>query len=166
MQTFNSHSKVSEILSNLTYRPVRKKPLPYVFVDLSLRDIRSMPTLSYGINDVEGLKVVTSLPDGKETHNVAAKGDIIISGVSREKYVVKAAKFPKLYTGTIGKEIIPEQTPRMVARYTGNDTIVFRAPWGEEMILKPQDYVVRETDGKGYYRIAKVEFERTYNKMQ
>jgi len=117
------------------------------------------------VNTTEGIKVVTVLPDGKETQNTAAKGDIILSGVSREKYVVKAAKFPKLDVGGIGKSVTPEQTPRMVARWTSNQTITFRAPWGEEMVLKAGDYVVREADGNGYYRIAKAEFERTYERI-
>ena len=31
------------------------------------------------------------------------------------------------------------------------------------MILKPGDYIVKETDSSGYYRIAKKEYEETYN---
>jgi hypothetical protein len=165
METFSKHSFVQGTLANLPYKPVRKKQLPYAFVDLTKRDIDSMPGLSYGVNTTDGIKVVTVLPDGKETQNTAAKGDIIMSGPSREKYVVKAAKFPKLYTGNIGKDVIPEQTPRMVARYTDAQTITFEAPWGEQMILKTGDYVVREADGKGFYRIAKAEFERTYERI-
>jgi len=161
MQTFSTHA----VLAALPYRAVRKKQLPYKFVDLNKVDIKGMPALSYGINGEKGLAVVTVLPDGKETSNTADKGDIIMSGVSREKYVIKAAKFPKLYTGNIGKDVIPEQTPRMVARYMDAQTITFEAPWGEQMILKTGDYVVREADGKGFYRIAKAEFERTYERI-
>jgi len=165
MESFSKHSLVQDTLADLPYKPVRKKQLPYAFVDLTKRDIDSMPGLSYGVNTTDGIKVVTVLPDGKETQNTAAKGDIILSGVSREKYVIKAAKFPKLYVGGIGKSVTPEQTPRMVARWTSNQTIMFRAPWGEEMVLKAGDYVVREADGNGYYRIAKAEFERTYERL-
>ena len=161
MQTFSTHT----VLASLQYRPVRKKALPYKFIDLNRMDIDAMPALSYGMNPNKGVAVVTILPDGKETSNTADKGDIIMSGVSREKYVIKAAKFPKLYTGGIGSTVTPEQTPRMVARYTGSQTITFEAPWGEQMILKTGDYVVREADGKGFYRIAKAEFERTYERV-
>jgi hypothetical protein len=160
MQTFSSHA----VLSSLSYRPVRKKQLPYKFVDLNKMDMKGMPALSYGIAPDKSV-VVTVLPDGKETSNTAERGDIIMSGVSREKYVIKAAKFPKLYTGSMGRDVIPEQTPRMVARYTEPQTITFEAPWGEQMILKTGDYVVREADGKGFYRIAKAEFERTYERI-
>lgn len=160
MQTFSAHA----LLASLSYRPVRKKQLPYKFVDLNKMGMNGMPALSYGITPEKSV-VVTRLPDGKETSNTAEPGDIIMSGVSREKYVIKAAKFPKLYTGSIGKDVIPEQTPRMVARYTEPQTITFEAPWGEQMILKTGDYVVREADGKGFYRIAKAEFEKTYERI-
>lgn len=161
METFSTHS----ILSSLPYRPVRKKQLPYVFCDLMRREIKEMPALSYGVNPTDNVKVVTVLPDGKETQNVAMKGDIIMSGVSREKYVVKAAKFPKLYTGSMGGTVHPEQSPRMVARYMATTPLTFKAPWGEDMIVKQGDYIVREADGKGYYRIAKAEFEQTYERV-
>ena len=79
MQTFSTHS----VLSSLPYRPVRKKQLPYVFFNLNKRDMGAMPALSYGVNPENNVKVVTVLPDGKETENIAMKGDIIMSGVSR-----------------------------------------------------------------------------------
>jgi len=149
------------VLSSLKYHAVKKKRIMYQFYDLSKGSMDQMPKLSYGVNGTDNLKVTTVLPDGKETQNVAAKDDIIMCGPSREKYVVKSAKFPKLYEGKIGGKVYPEQGDRMVARYTGKATITFRASWGEDMVLKQGDYVVRETSG--YYPIAKAEFEKTYN---
>ena len=161
MQNFSTHA----ILAALSYHPVYKKKLSYKYVDLKTTDIKKMPPLSYGVNVENGMAVVTVLPDGKETSNTAEYGDIIVCGVSREKYVIKAAKFPKLYMGPIGRTVIPEQTPLMVARYTKPQTITFEAPWGEQMVCKAGDYVVREADGNGYYRIAKAEFEKTYERV-
>jgi hypothetical protein len=40
--------------------------------------------------------------------------------------------------------------------------VTFTAPWGESMILKPGDYLVKDGDA-GYYRIAKLEYDQTYN---
>jgi hypothetical protein len=85
-----------------------------------------------------------------------------MSGPSGETYVLKAAKFSKLYQGSIGETVVPEQNPRMVALYDGDQVINFMAPWGENMVLKPGDYLVKDGDS-GYYRIAKVEYEQTYN---
>ena len=159
MQSFSAHS----VLSSLNYSSVTKKRINYSFFDLTARGIKSMPSLSYGVNPTEGVRVVTKTADGKETENTARKGDIIMSGIGGEKYVIRGEKFSKLYVGKVGSSVYPEQGARMVARYTGKETITFKAPWGEDMILKPGDYVVREKDGSGYYRIAKKEYESTYN---
>ena len=40
--------------------------------------------------------------------------------------------------------------------------ITFKAPWGEDMILKRGDYLVKDGD-QGYYRIAQKEYDETYN---
>jgi archaellum component FlaG (FlaF/FlaG flagellin family) len=120
-----------------------------------------MPAMTYTVATQEQ-PVVTVTSDGKETQNMAAVNDIIMSGPSQENYVVKAAKFPKLYQGAVGKTVIPEQSPRMVALYRGPQAVTFTAPWGESMVLKPGDYLVKDGDA-GYYRIARVEYDQTYN---
>ena len=159
MQPFMTHN----ILASLDYTPVKKKKLVYKYYDLEEGMAARMPKLTYGVNPDSSKVVITVLPDGKETKNVASQGDIIVSGVSGEKYVIRAEKFSKLYVGKIGEDVYPEQGERMVARYEGQSAVSFRAPWGEDMILKNGDYVVREKDGSGFYRIAKAEFEKTYN---
>lgn len=167
MKPFSQYINESQnILSSLNYKPVKKKRIIYLFYDLLKGSLDQMPKLSYGANPEDGVKVTTVLPDGKETENTAMKDDIIMSGNSREKYVIKSAKFPKLYEGSIGGKVYPEQSDRMVAFYTGKDSISFTASWGEQMVLKKGDYVVREKDDGGYYRIAKAEFEKTYNPLQ
>lgn len=161
MQPFSVHS----ILSSLRYHRTRKKRLKYTFVDLTKTSMDAMPRLSYGVNTSPNLKVATKLPDGQETVNTAKEGDIIMCGVSKEKYVIRAEKFHNLYIGMIGQTVGPEQSPRLVARYEGDQTLTFRAVWGEDMVLKKGDYVVQEKDGKNFYRIAKAEFEKTYEKI-
>ena len=150
---------ITTIAANLKFLPTKKQPKKYGFV----KDGKpgSMPAMSYTVSASEQ-PVVTITSDGKETQNVAAAGDIIMSGPSKENYAVKAAKFPKLYQGEVGGPVIPEQSPRMVALYTGKGAVQFTAPWGEAMVLKPGDYLVKDGDA-GYYRIAKAEYEQTYN---
>lgn len=150
---------ITQVASKLEFLPTRKQAKQYKFV----KDGKpgSMPAMSYTVASAE-TPVVTITSDGKETQNVAQPNDIIMSGPSKENYVLKAAKFPKLYQGEIGQTVVPEQGPRMVAVYTGKDVVSFTAPWGEAMILKPGDYLVKDGD-QGYYRIAKVEYEQTYN---
>lgn len=148
---------IDHVASNLKFMPTSKKKLVYKFVG----SVENMPSMSYAIAPSQ-MTVVTVTADGKETQNVAEQNDIIMSGPSREQYVIKASKFPKLYVGRIGSPIYPEQTPRQVAKYTGTQTVQFTASWGELMVLKPGDYLVQEAEGT-YYRIAKKEYEQTYN---
>lgn len=150
---------INTIAGQLKFLPTKKQPKQYKFVKDGMPG--KLPAMTYTVSNKEQ-PVVTVTSDGKETQNVAAPGDIIMSGPSRENYVVKGAKFSKLYQGEIGQNVMPEQSPRMVALYTGKDPVTFTAPWGESMILKPGDYLVKDGDA-GYYRIAKVEYEQTYN---
>lgn len=149
---------INSVAAQLEFKPTRKKSLEYRRVE----NDQDMPPMTY-TTAKQSTPVVTITSDGKETQNVAAPGDVIMSGATGEKYVLKAAKFPKLYQEVGEGRVVPEQSPRMVALYTGKDPVKFVASWGEDMILKPNDYLVREADGKNYYRIAKVEYEKTYN---
>lgn len=150
---------ITQIASQLKFLPTKKQAKQYKFV----KDGKpgQMPAMTYTVSSTEQ-PVITVTSDGKETQNVAAINDIIMSGPSRENYVVKASKFPKLYQGELGQTVVPEQSPRMVSSYNGKDSVTFTAPWGESMILKPGDYLVKDGD-QGYYRIAKLEYEQTYN---
>lgn len=150
---------ITQVASNLEFLPTKKQPKQYKFVKNGVPG--QMPSMTYTVATKEQ-PVVTVTSDGKETQNVAMEGDIIMSGPSKENYVVKAAKFPKLYQGEVGQTVMPEQSPRMVAAYNGNQQVTFTAPWGESMVLKPGDYLVKDGD-QGYYRIAKLEYEQTYN---
>jgi hypothetical protein len=153
---------IKSVTDKLQFKPVTKKPVKYsnhgdVEDSSALEDMEPM-TFATATSE---MKVVTITADGKETENTAVPGDIIMSGPSGEKYVVKAVKFEKLYAKQDDGTVIPEQSPRQVARYTGKDEVTFTAPWGEQMVLKPGDYLVK--DGEGYYRVAKKEYEATYN---
>jgi hypothetical protein len=154
---------VNAILKSLSYQPVSKKKIVYKRFKLNgPQDLNSMPALSFALSPSE-MKVVTVTSDGKETDNTAAEKDIIMSGPSKEKYVIKAAKFPKLYHGS-PEAVYPDQSPRQVARYTGDKTLSFKASWGEDMILKKGDYVVN--NGENFYRIAQKEYDATYNPLK
>ena len=150
---------ITQVASQLRFLPTKKQPKQYRFVQGGQPG--QMPAMTYTVAQAQ-TPVVTVTSDGKETQNVAAPNDIIMSGPSKENYVVKGAKFPKLYQGEVGGNVMPEQSPRLVALYTGQQPITFTAPWDEQMVLKPGDYLVKDGDA-GYYRIAKVEYEQTYN---
>ena len=152
---------ITQIASQLKFLPTHKQLKQYKFIPPGT----PMTPMSYRLSDQDGelIKTITSTDtaDNPETKNVALKGDVVMSGPSGENYVVKGAKFGKLYDGNVGGIVYPEQGPRMVAAYTGQQVVNFTAPWGESMIMKPGDYLVKGDDG--YYRVAKAEYEQTYN---
>lgn len=149
---------INDIASGMDFRTTTKLPLRYVYTPDD--DLDSMPPLSY-TQSRRVQRVTTVTADGKETENTANVGDFIVSGPSRERYVLTPAKLSKNYVGNPGQTLTPEQGPRLVARYDGRDIVNFTAPWGERMVLKPGDFVVKADDG--YYRIAAKEFVHTYN---
>jgi hypothetical protein len=152
---------INQIAAGLEFKPVTKKKIVYKYVDGGKPG--DMAPLTYTVSKTQQ-PIVTVTSDGKETQNVAEVGDIVFSGATGENYVIKAAKLPKLYHGNVGSDIYPDQSSRQVALYTG-EPVTFKAPWGEDMIIKPGDYLVKDPANPGYYRIAKVEFEKTYNPL-
>lgn len=150
---------IRDVAATLEFLPTTKLPKQYKFVDNG--QPHKMPPMTY-TQVQQTMQVDTITSDGKETTNTAEPGDIMLSGPSQENYVIKAAKFAKLYQGEVGGTVVPEQSPRQVAVYTGDQAISFQAPWGESMVMKPGDYLVKDGDA-GYYRIAKKEYEQTYN---
>lgn len=156
-------SSLEDVVSDLEFKPTTKQPKQYKPAEdiTDASDLGKMTPMTFARNTVPGLRVVTITADGKETENTANEGDVIMSGPSGEQYVIKGPKFDKLYTENPDGTRIPEQSPRQVSKYEGTEEITFTAPWGESMILKPGDYLVK--DGDGYYRIAKTEYEQTYN---
>lgn len=151
----------NELFSSMTFTPIRKRPIIYrMVINMPIND---MPPFTYTHNSIDGLRVDTYTADGRlETTNTANSGDVIMCGPSKEKYVLKASKFNKMYTlvDTAGV-VIPEQSPRLVCEYTGDDEISFMAPWGENMILTKGDFVVKKSETE-YYRIGRKEFMKTY----
>lgn len=156
---------INQVASQLEFLPTHKKDLIYspVIQSINQNNINRMPLLSFGKSSEEFM-LQTYTSDGHETQKAVAIGDVIISGPSGEKYNIGSeAKLIKNYPIEVNGGRKPDTTAvRMVAKYTGTVPVNFVAPWGEQMILKPGDYLVREDEGK-YYRIAKHEYEQTYN---
>jgi len=95
MKSFMNHiSEVTnpkDILTGLMYHTTRKKALSYAFIPSA---VKGKP-LSYTVAD-GNIEVVTRLSDGIETKNTAREGDLIFTGVSGERYVIRAAKVSSL----------------------------------------------------------------------
>jgi hypothetical protein len=107
----------------------------------------------------KGEKVDTIINGEKETQNVTKDGDYVIIGVKGENYILSPDKVKEKYT-IVDDETIATKPVKIKAKlYTGKD-IQFKASWGENMILKSGDYLVKNNDE--YYRIEKDAFVELY----
>ena len=105
-------------------------------------------------------EIVSTIINGVvETTNVAKAGDMIITGLAGEEYIINGEKFHKLYTNISGNTYVTKEDSIKAVQVT--EEIHFLAPWGSEMIALPGDYVAYRSDSDAY-RIEKGEFEKTY----
>jgi len=118
--------------------------------------------------------VITMIDGIEETRNTAKVGDMVATGQKGEIYIIPAAKFDRLYE----KISIPESDtdvykPKGIVEGVmipwNSDSFTFDAPWGENMIADPGDYIVTSVsdnfDPEKVYRIEKEAFELTYKKI-
>jgi hypothetical protein len=113
---------------------------------------------------------------GKETQSPPAKlGDFVVRNrcpeTGNEEVLIQSEKFALRYEGPIGpgdQDGWRAYQPRGVQmRYfivrPEDGRFTFTAPWGESMVARPKDAIVRSlTDPKDMYRIAAAAFDCTY----
>lgn len=126
---------------------------------------------------VPGEVIVTVIAgEGKETQSKPAEaGDMVVRNrcpeTGNEEYLVAAAKFPARYGEPLGPA---DQAGWRPFRPAGNDmlyvivrpedgTFTFTAPWGEAMVARPGDAIVRDPNNpKDTYRVAASSFDCSY----
>lgn len=109
-------------------------------------------------------KVVTVIDGKTETTNMANVGDYIVTGARGEQYVLTAAQLAKRYQHVKG-DVYNAVGHCYAIKYKGKK-FSFRAPWGEDMICEPNDYICSTAlDGTDVYRIEKTAFLSTYRRM-
>ena len=129
---------------------------------------------------VEQQQIVhTITADGLETTNVAEAGDFIVQNNTnaQEQYVVKPDKFNANYIWVkdlengfaeyqpTGEIQAIELTAALLEYLEQQSPFYFIAPWGSKMIAKKGDYLACSTDEIEIRRIARQEFEETYQLM-
>ena len=118
--------------------------------------------------------VETILADGrKETRNVAAPGDYVVTGPGGEHYVVKPEVFAARYERKPGARDVYLARGEIIAVPNPlRRTIQFWATWGEVqtgaadcMIADMFDPATRKRAGRPYI-IGRAEFEKTYSRVR
>jgi hypothetical protein len=118
-------------------------------------------------------EVVETVIDGvRETANTAAPGDYVVRGVKGEFYIIKAETLAKRYGEPLtapdrdGFRRYPAKGEFFAFCYEGQP-FKFVAPWKEDMIANPGDYIGTTVMGSNeYYRIEKTAFAMTYGEVK
>jgi hypothetical protein len=114
-------------------------------------------------------EVVETVIDGeRETVNTARAGDYVVRGAKGEHYVISPETKAERYGGPIGGpqadgfRDYKAKGDVYAFQYEG-DTFTFVAPWGENMIVNPGDYIgATEIGSDQIYRIEKSAFADSY----
>ncbi len=129
----------------------------------------------------EGEVVVTIIKgEGKETQSPPAKsGDMVVRNrcpeTGNEEILVTAARFPDRYEGPVASASADGWRPYRprgveMSYFTVRQSegpFSFTAPWGEKMVARPNDVIVRDPkDAKDTYRIAAAAFACTYEVLR
>ena len=157
-------SEFDVLVQKLDFQTAFKKVFNYKRVP----SINDTTKNTFYIHTGEPTEVVTLIDGEKETKNKCNPGDFVITGPKGEKYVIAPNKLPNNYN-IIENVLVTRQQPRLVAYVSKKllkalrlaDEIQFTASWGEAMILKCGDYLVKEGEGM-YYRIEGDVFKKTY----
>lgn len=114
---------------------------------------------------VNGERIVTILDGVKETENTAKHGDIVVTGPKGEEYIIGKDKFKSRYKSTAKHGEYEPIGEGFATRYTGEE-FRFPAPWGEEMLIQPGDYLYTPAIGSDdIYRIEAEVFKQTYRRV-
>jgi hypothetical protein len=118
--------------------------------------------------------------EGEETRSPPAQpGDMVVRNrcpaTGNEEILVEAAKFAERYDGPEGpadaagwRPYRPRGVPmRYLVVREADGAFTFTAPWGEPMVARPGDAIVRDPqDTADTYRIAAAAFACTYEILQ
>lgn len=165
------------------------QPAPQVDVhalfDQAERDARvglARKTMPVDARPAEPDEVVVTLieGEGEETRSPPAQpGDMVVRNrcpaTGNEQILVAAAKFAERYEGPHGPADAsgwqPYRPRGVEMRYflvrEADGAFSFTAPWGEPMVARPGDAIVRDPqDAADTYRIAAAAFACTYEILQ
>ncbi|WP_316367740.1 tetratricopeptide repeat-containing protein [Candidatus Thiodiazotropha sp. CDECU1] len=131
---------------------------------------------------MEGEEVVSVVASGRETVNIANKGDYVVENQTgaKERYIVSGTKFEQRYTQETQLDggwstYMPQGRVKGIAVDRGilnlfdqQGSFYITAPWGEAQYVEEGDMFVTTLplqDDMEIYRIARKEFSETYESI-
>lgn len=115
-----------------------------------------------------GEEIVTVIDGKVETKNTAKENDVIIKGLKGEEYIIGHEKFKARYTvnNLVSSEFSSyEPNGTCIAYEYQGESMVFTAPWNEDMIVHNGDFLATtDSTVPEVYRIERDAFFKTYKK--
>ena len=113
-----------------------------------------------------GEKVVTLVDGIKETTNKAKAGDWVVTGPKDEQYIIDGTTFASRYKKTNSLGVFTATGTCFAFEYKGR-SLVFKAPWGEDMLVHKGDFIAStDASGRQCYRIEREIFLQTYQEIK
>jgi hypothetical protein len=120
-----------------------------------------------------GTEIQTIINGQLETKNIAQEGDFLVTNSTGEVYLLSTSKLNDRYTFLGKSEYGPDVelwTARGIAwaiQYTGDESFTFKAPWNEDMLCNPGDFIVSPVRGQytDVYRIEQSIMDVTYKQI-
>ncbi len=106
-----------------------------------------------------GETLVTEINGVVETTNVLDGTEMVVTGPAGEEYAIACDKFLKLYEEISGG--LYRTKPETVQAIMVNESLLFEAPWGGDMIAEVGDFIIYRSDTDAY-RVERSVFEDTY----
>lgn len=111
---------------------------------------------------------ITTVIDGKiETKHTAKENDVVIKDLENEEYIISHENFNDLYA--VNKpvsDVFNSYEPKFTCiayEYQG-ESIVFTAPWNEDMFVHNGDFLITTDETiPEVYRIERAVFFKSYN---
>lgn len=148
-------------------KPTQSKMIE-LFKTKEFKKYQKFGTFTYKINTEEPYQVNTTFYDEEgnvienETTNTCNTGDVVITGLGGEQYVLKMSTFLNRYN-TINETECEAKGQCVAYQYKGK-YMEFIAPWGTTMIVKEGDFLAcaNVDEITEVYRIQEKEFYKTY----
>ena len=114
-------------------------------------------------------EVITKIKGKLETKQKLQRGDYVLCGKNNEKYGHKLEKILDLFEMLPIKNKIVKRKGFKLTKKTlkelgvKNKRITIKPSWGGTQHLKPNDYILLETNGNGFYGIEESSLKKTYS---
>ena len=163
----NINSNIKRLLKKTSrLRVFTRKADSYKFTHVV--NYNHLKPLTYTIL-LKDTEVITKIKGKLETKQKLQRGDYVLCGKNNEKYGHKLEKILDIFEmSPIKNKIVKRKGVKLTKKTLKelgikNKRITIKPSWGGTQYLKPNDYILLETNGDGFYGIEESSLKKTYS---